>query len=438
MNSALALRRTIMESSSSKTVIPRLLWRLVAGSTIGAWIVTAALAQKTLTWADAKQQLLAANPTLRASRIEIQQARADEITANLRPNPDLTVSSDQFNPFTGNPYRPFSDTIQLVEGSYLIERQHKRRLRLESARKNTAITVSEQADQERNLVFNLRTAFIQVLQQKAVLEVTRESLAYYDRVLGVSHDRYDAGDIAAVDLDRLELQRVQFVTDVQTALVNLRTAKIQLQALLNDRTPVEQLDVSGPFDFAEIVIPLAELRQNAVDSRPDLRAAVQVVDKAKTDYRLAIANGSTDPVIGWDWGREPPFSSFVGASVNIPLRIFDRNQGEKARTQLDIGRNERLVDATRLQVFSDVDSAYATLENSLVLLRPYKARYLQQAARVRDTISFSYQRGGSSLLDFLQAQQDYRDIQLSYLDLVGAYLDSVNQLNFAVGREVIP
>ncbi|HWB85958.1 MAG TPA: TolC family protein [Bryobacteraceae bacterium] len=419
-------------------MIPRLLWRLVAGSTIGAWIVTAALAQKTLTWADAKQQLLAANPTLRASRIEIQQARADEITANLRPNPDLTVSSDQFNPFTGNPYRPFSDTIQLVEGSYLIERQHKRRLRLESARKNTAITVSEQADQERNLVFNLRTAFIQVLQQKAVLEVTRESLAYYDRVLGVSHDRYDAGDIAAVDLDRLELQRVQFVTDVQTALVNLRTAKIQLQALLNDRTPVEQLDVSGPFDFAEIVIPLAELRQNAVDSRPDLRAAVQVVDKAKTDYRLAIANGSTDPVIGWDWGREPPFSSFVGASVNIPLRIFDRNQGEKARTQLDIGRNERLVDATRLQVFSDVDSAYATLENSLVLLRPYKARYLQQAARVRDTISFSYQRGGSSLLDFLQAQQDYRDIQLSYLDLVGAYLDSVNQLNFAVGREVIP
>ena len=130
--------------------------------------------------------------------------------------------------------------------------------------------------------------------------------------------------------------------------------------------------------------------------------------------------------------------AYVGVGINIPLRIFDRNQGEKARTQLDIKRNERLVEANRAQIFSDVDSAYATLQSDLVLLRPYKARYLQQAARVRETISFSYQHGGASLLDFLQAQQDYRGIQLSYLNLVGSFLSAVNQLNFAVGREVIP
>ena len=130
--------------------------------------------------------------------------------------------------------------------------------------------------------------------------------------------------------------------------------------------------------------------------------------------------------------------AYVGVGINIPLRIFDRNQGEKARTQLDIKRNERLVEANRAQIFSDVDSAYATLQSDLVLLRPYKARYLQQAARVRETISFSYQHGGASLLDFLQAQQDYRGIQLSYLNLVGSFLSAANQMNFAVGREVIP
>jgi cobalt-zinc-cadmium efflux system outer membrane protein len=124
--------------------------------------------------------------------------------------------------------------------------------------------------------------------------------------------------------------------------------------------------------------------------------------------------------------------------VNIPLRIFDRNQGEKARTQLDIGRNQRLVEATRTQILSDVDSAYATLQSNLTLLRPYKTAYLAQAVRVRETISFAYQHGGASLLDFLQAQQDYRGIQLSYLNLVGAYLNSASQLNFAVGREVVP
>jgi cobalt-zinc-cadmium efflux system outer membrane protein len=395
-------------------------------------------AQKTLTWEDAKREFEAANPSLRAARIGVQESRAQEITAYLRPNPELTMSVDQLNPFTRNPYRPLTFALPFVSGSYLVERQHKRSLRLESAQGATAIAASQLADQERNLLFDLRAAFVQVLQQKAVLALTQESLAYYDRVLQVSRERFKAGDISPVDLDRLELQRVQFETDVQTAWVNLRTARIQLRAILNDRTPLDWFDAVGPFEFTEILTPLEEFHQIAFDNRPDLRAAMQSVDKAKVDYRLAIANGSTDPILGWDVGRDPPdLPAFMGFSVNIPLRIFDRNQGEKARTRLDIGRNERLVDATRAQIFSDVDSAYAMLESNLTLLRPYKARYLQQAIRVREIISFSYQHGGASLLDFLQAQQDYRTIQLSYLNLVGAYLGAANQLNIAVGREVI-
>ena len=169
-----------------------------------------------------------------------------------------------------------------------------------------------------------------------------------------------------------------------------------------------------------------------------MRKYLKTADIARTDHQLAVANGSTDPTLGVDFARDPPIPVFFGVSVSIPLRIFDRNQGERARTQLDIGRTERLVEATRLQIFSDVDSAYATLQSNLVLLRPYKARYLQQAVRVRETISFAYQHGGASLLDFLQAQQDYRGIQLTYLNLVGSYLNSTNQLSLAVGREVIP
>ncbi len=418
----------------------RKLRRLSLAASLVGFLSTAAVAQKILTWDEAKRELEASNPTLRASQIGIQESRADEITAYLRPNPDLTVSIDQVSPLStpDYPYRPFSDSVPLVSTSYLIERRHKRALRRESAQEGTAIAISELDDQRRNLLFDLRTAFIQVLQQKSVLTVTRESLEFYDRSLAVSRDRFKAGDIAQVDLDRLELQRVQFETDVQTALVNLRTAKIQLQMLLYDRTPVEKLDVAGPFDFKEILNPLEELRQNAFDSRADLRAAIQSVEKARTDYHLAVANGSTDPTFLLDVGREEPVRAYVGVGINIPLRIFDRNQGEKARTQLDIKRNERLVEANRAQIFSDVDSAYATLQSDLVLLRPYKTRYLEQAARVRETISFSYQHGGASLLDFLQAQQDYRAIQLSYLNLVGSFLSAANQMNFAVGREVIP
>jgi cobalt-zinc-cadmium efflux system outer membrane protein len=415
----------------------RRLGRLFLRTWFVACVANDTFAQKTFTWEEAKREFEATNPTLRAGQIEIEESRAEEVTAYLRPNPNLTISVDQINPFTGNPYRPLTDALPLIGGGYLIERRHKRELRRESAQKGTAIAVSKLSDLERSLLFDLRNAFVQVLQQKAVLEVTRESLSYYDRLLEVSRSRFQVGDISQVDLYRLELQRVQFESDVQTALVNLRTAKIQFRALINDRTPVEQLDLIGRFDFAEVLTPPEDLRQAAFQNRPDLEAAIEAVDKAKTDHRLALANGSVDPTVEWDLARDPPITAFFGFGVTIPLRIFDRNQGEKARTQLDIGRNERLVEATRAQVFSDVDTAYATLQSDLTLLRPYKARYLQQATQVRETISFAYQHGGASLLDFLQAQRDYRSIQLSYLNLVGSYLNAANQLNLAVGREVI-
>jgi cobalt-zinc-cadmium efflux system outer membrane protein len=416
----------------------RLVAHLCVGLLFTGCCVQEALAQKAFTWQEIRDKFEATNPTLRAGQMNIDESKASEITAYLRPNPDMTAGLDQFAPFTADPYRPFGYLFPLLEFSYLHERQHKRELRLESAKKGTGIAESTQADLERTLLFSLRGAFVQTLQAKAVLKLARENLAYWDQVLGVSRDRYHAGDIAQIDLDRLELQRIQFESDAQTAEVNLRTAKIQLLMLLNDRTPVEQFDVTGPFDFTDQIPPLDELRRIAMETRPDLRAAAQSVDKAKTDYKLAVADGSTDPTFGVDFGRNPPIQVYVGFSVNIPLRIFDKNQGEKLRTQIDINRNEKLRDAAQAQVFSDVDSAHATITSNLTLLRPYKADYLARALKVRDTVAFAYRRGGASLLDFLNAESDYRGIQLNYLNLIGSYLTAASQLNLAAGREVIP
>lgn len=396
-----------------------------------------AYAQKAYTWQELRDRFQASNRQLQAGQLGIDESRAQEVTAYLRPNPDVTFLVDQIDPVDTNPYRPLGAALPFISSSYLHERRHKRELRLESAKEGTQIAMSQQADLERTLLFNLRSAFVQTLQAKAVLEVSRENLAYYDRLLEVNRARVKSGDIAQIDLDRMELQRVQFETDVQTGEVNLRTAKIQLLALMNDRTPVSQFDIAGDFDFKELTVGLDELRRVALASRPDLLAAAQAVGKAQTDHRLAIANGSTDPTFAVDVARNPPITGYFGASMNIPLRIFDRNQGEKARTLVDITRNQRLRDAAETQVFSDVDSAYATLSSNLVLLRAYKAKYLQLAARVRDTVSFAYQRGASSLLDFLTAQNDYRSLQVTYLNLVGAYMVAGAQLNEAVGREVI-
>jgi cobalt-zinc-cadmium efflux system outer membrane protein len=399
---------------------------------------------QTMTWEQVRDRFEANNPTLRADKLNIDESRAEEVTAFLRPNPTFSLTADgtQIAPEKGV-WRPFAGTFESPGISFLQERQHKRGLRLQSAKKETLIAEATHADLERTLLFNLRSAFVSVLQAKSVLQLAKDNLNYYDHVLQISRDRFSAGDIAQIDLDRLELQRVQYESDAQTAEVNLRTAKIQLLTLLNDRTPIEQFDASGPFDFNDRLMPRDEFRKIALDTRPDLKAAVEAVDKAQTDHKLAIANGSTDPT--WSvWythnsSTNNPFGvNTLGVSVSVPLRIFDRNQGEKLRTQLDITRNEKLRDATEAAVLSDVDSGYAALQSDLNLLKPYKAKYLQQSIRVRDTVFFSYQHGGTSLLDYLNAQAEYRSVQLNYVNLVGSYLTAAAQLNEAVGREVIP
>lgn len=414
------------------------------GIPVAVFFAAHALAQNALTWQDLKQKFEATNPTLQAAKENIAESRAEETTAYLRPNPDFSLAADGFqvSPNQGV-WQPFSGVFETPSISYLHEREHKRELRLQSARQTTDVTTSQYADQERSMLFNLRNAFVQTLQAKAVLQNAKDNLAYWNHELTVNRDRFQAGDLAEVDYDRLVLQRVQFQSDYETALVNLRTAKIALLQLLNDHhTSIEKFDVTGPFEYSDELQPLEQFRDRALASRPDLKAAVQSVDVAKTNYQLAVANGSTDPTFGvWfthNASIANPFANnTIGGSVSIPLRIFDRNQGEKARTRIDITRNERLRDATQAQVFSDVDSAYVTIESALNLLRPYKTEYLSLSVKVRDKVEFAYQHGGASLLDYLDAEKSYRDTRLAYINLVGSYLVAAAQMNMAVGQEVL-
>jgi cobalt-zinc-cadmium efflux system outer membrane protein len=404
-----------------------------------------ASAQQSFTWEQIKSKFEAANPALKADALGVDELKAEEITAYLRPNPQFNFAVDgtQFPPHKG-PYTPVVSTQEQSTFSYLHERQHKRELRLESAVEETRIGQTQHEDLERNLIFTLRSAFIQTLQAKRVLDLAKADLEYYDKIIDISKNRLRVGDIAQIDFDRIELLRVQYESELQTAIVNLRTAKIQLLQLLNDRTPVDQFDVAGPFDFSEALSPVDDFRQIALASRPDLQAAMQTIEQSKTNHKLAIANGSTDPTYSIWWTHNPSFNNIgyddntLGLSFAIPLRIFDRNQGEKKRTLIDIDRSSQLTEAARAQVFSDVDSSYEQVKSNIVLLKPYKEKYRDQATRVRDTVTYAYLHGGASLMDFLNAQSDYRVVQLAYAQLIGAYLTAAGQLNLAVGREVIP
>ncbi|MBV8070231.1 MAG: TolC family protein [Acidobacteriaceae bacterium] len=417
----------------------RLSWRLCTGLLFAAGCLAQSnLPARVLTWQEAEDVFRANNPNLLAGKETIDESKADEITAYLRPNPNITLGWDQITLFSSNPYRPFWQSYIYGNVDYLHERRHKRELRLASARQATEIAVSAQSDLERNLIFNLRDAFNRVLLAKAVVGVTKENLEYIDKEIAINKERLRVGDMARVDYQRIDIQRVQYQSDFQTAQVNLRTAKIDLQALLADKTPTDSFDVKGEFDYTDTTIALPDLEKIALSARPDLKEAEQSLEKSRTDHQLSVANGSTDPTFGMDGSHQPaPLNTYIGFSVTFPLRVFDRNQGDKLHTLIDIDRNRKLRNAADISVLHDVDSAFATLESTVELLRPYKSKYLEEARQIRDTISFSYAHGAASLLDYLDAQKEYRDTELNYVNLVGSYLAAVNQVNYSVGREVI-
>jgi cobalt-zinc-cadmium efflux system outer membrane protein len=393
----------------------------------------ALLAQTPLTWEQVRERFQKNNPNLLAGQLLIGESRANEMTAGLRPNPVFSSINDQFDP---TDFRPANGSQWTQSITQLIERRRKRPLRVESARLATSIATTDQRDLERQLLFTLRDAFVRTLQAKAALAFATQNLAYYDKVLEVNRQRYKAGDIAQVDLARLELQRAQFESDLVNAQVNLRTAKIALLALMNERQPVDSFDVTGLFDYRPLAMTAEQARQTSLAARPDLRSAVTAIAKAHTDEKLAWANGSTDPALYAEYQRT--FTNTLGFGVIIPLRIFDRNQGEKERARLEIARAERTRQAVEAGVLRDVDSAYATVESVRDLIVPYRDRYIPESHDVRETVSFAYSRGGASLLDFLDAQKAYRDTQLAYQTLIASYLSALNQLSQAVGQEVLP
>jgi cobalt-zinc-cadmium efflux system outer membrane protein len=392
-------------------------------------------AQPPLSWEQVQERFRANNPNLVASQLAVEESRATEITAGLRPNPEFGVVLDQFRVFSPA-IHPFTNAQWTPTVTQLFERRNKRQLRVESARRSTSIAGTDRQDLERTLTFNLRDAFNRVLQAKSILELADQNLRYYDEVIRVNRERLRAGDISQSDLDRIELQRAQFESDLVTAQVNLRTAKIDLLQFMNDRQPADSFEVAGDFKFGEAIVPVPELHEHAIDARPDLKSATTAIDKARVENRLAWANGSTDPIWGLEFQRVGPDNT-AGVSLQIPLRLFDRNQGEKARTAVDIERTGKLREALVNAILHDVDAAYSTVESTRRILRPYRDRYLPQAEKVRDSVSFAYRNGGASLLDFLDAQKSYRDAQLAYRNLIGSYLAAVNQLNLALGREVL-
>jgi cobalt-zinc-cadmium efflux system outer membrane protein len=386
-----------------------------------------------ITMQQAVDMALAHNPVLLASQQNLLSMKGQEVEAGLRQNPQFSLyGTDLSNPASSA--TPYGYSLQL---SRLFERGQKRRWRLDSARAQTTQTDAQYHDQIRQTTLQVRQSFTNLLLAKATLKLAQDNLSSFRHQLQINHDRYDAGDIGKLDYERLDLQLAQFESDETNAEMNLVQASDQLQTLIGYQQPSRSFDISGDLVPPAISSNLTDLEQKALAGRPDYRAAQAAVRVADANLKLAYANGTTDPTLEGEYDHSGTQSSY-GFYVDIPIRIFDRNQGNKDTSKY-LAQASRFGEvAAQNQVYSDVDQAFISYTTSKVLSDRYNGHYLAEAKDVLSIAQFAYDHGGIALLDYLSALQDDRTTSLNALNAYAQTWLAIHQLTFASATDVAP
>lgn len=390
---------------------------------------------------DAVRLAVQHNQSLQAQRLEVAESKADEITAGLKPNPNLSLGADGFTPFSPRQinWDFLRNTVSYSSAlSYTFERGDKRNRRIAVAEAATDVTTKTVQDAVRQVRFQTTQAFINVLLAKAASDVAGQNLKSFSQVVDINRQRVAAGALAEGDFYRISLQKLQFEQDVSAAEVALVQSKAALRQLLGYETVAENFDVTGALAFTTPAPPsLDDLERQALASRPDLLAALSAVQLAQNTAALEHANRARDVSGDVDYSHTGPDNTF-GVGVAIDLPVHDRNQGNIAHSEIAVRQAEQTAAATRVAVITDVVSAYAAFQTSAKVVGLFQSGYLSQAQQSLDISRYVYQQGAGTLLDLLDAERTYRDTQIGYLQALAAYMTSVQQVNFAIGKQVIP
>ncbi len=401
---------------------------------------TSQSAPKRISLDEAIRLALQHNHALLAARTTILQNQAQEITANLRPNPTLSWDT-QFLPL----FQPSNFTADYFENQaqfdlgigYLFERGKKRQHRLQAAKDQTAVTRSQVTDNERQLTFNVSQQFVNVLLAQSSLDLAQENHDSFKKTVEISESRFRAGDMSEGDLLKIKLQLLQFQSDVLNAGLSKVQALSGLRQAVGFESVPDDFDVEGDLDYQPVHAGVDDLKLLALRTRPDLQAAHLSVTAAQSQESLAEANGKRDLNVTFDYTHTGGVNS--GAFFfNIDLPIFDRNQGEIARTRYVITQAQEQQNEAAQQVITDVVDAYQALHSSDQIIQLYRGGYVDQAQKSRDITEYSYKKGAASLLDFLDSERTYRSNQLAYRQALASYMTALEQMRQAVGTRNLP
>lgn len=383
---------------------------------------------------------LAHNQALQAERTLISQGKAEEITANLRPNPILGLDSQYVPLFSPQDFsqKDLDETQEFDLGiAYLFERGHKRQRRLRAAQDQTAVTSAEVADAGRSLTFQVAQQFIAALLDESTLQFSLDNLKSFGQTVSIVRDKFKAGAISEGDYLKIKLQLLQFETDASSARLARAEDLIALRQLLGYNSVPENYDVAGHLEYVPLHAGLEDLQAEALRDRPDLRAATLGINAAESQVQLAKANGKQDVTAQFNYVHVNAQNDAT-ISASIPWAIFNRNQGEIARTRFALTQAEEMKLWTSNAVLSDVADAYRAVKSNASVVKLYNSGYLTEARESRDISQYAFKRGAASLLDFLDAERSYRSVQLSYRQVLSSYMTALEQLKEAVGTRTLP
>jgi cobalt-zinc-cadmium efflux system outer membrane protein len=383
-----------------------------------------------LTLPEVLQLARSRNPNLASQALQLEATRANEVTARLRVNPELSISKEDLG------LTSLAQVDETFNVSRLFERGNKRRYRIESASLATVVARHTYDDFERQLLLSVKQSFVALLLAKANLQLAEQNRQDYSKTVDLSRIRFSAGEISRTELDRIELQASRFETDALNALQAMAQARTQLQSLIGLDDFSGTFDIAGELTVPNVQVDRGKLREQALAARPDYLAALEQIRKSEADIKLADANGATDVVAGAEYKRNGP-DNFTGVTFGIPLRFFDRNQGEKLRTRRVLDANRAAERAARIQVLSDLNQALAALDSAQRIAQLYNSDYLTKAKQVRERVEFSYRQGATSLLDYIQALREYRDTELAWRASIAQLLNAIHQLSFVTGTELL-
>jgi cobalt-zinc-cadmium efflux system outer membrane protein len=390
-----------------------------------------------ITLDQAIQMALDHNHALRATRTQVQQSQAQELTASIHPNPVFTFNS-LFIPFTAATADNFNTISEFDVGvGYTFERGHKRQRRISAARDQTAVTQSQVADAERTTIFNVSQQFVNALLAKANVELATQDLESFQQTVNIGELQYKAGQISEGDLLKIQLQLLQFQNDKSQAELSQVQALAALRQLVGYDSVTPDYQVIGDLEYQPVTLGLPDLQAKALANRPDLRAAQQGVTAARSQYQLAQANGKRDLNSTFQYSHVAGLNT-GDLLFTMEIPIFDRNQGEIARTRYAITQFDETAREAEETVLTDVRDAYESLQTNGKIVELYQKGYLKQSQDSRDISAYAYQRGAASLLDFLDAERSYRATQLAYRQSLAAYMVSLEQLRQAVGTRSLP